>query len=142
LEIGDEPCREDEFDMEEESNCDEAIVAVGMTNTDLFLERERSVVDKGEAEYGSWLVKNVSNRYCRCGTSALIILAPQGWSDEDHVFGSVSLVVCLRSVTSCTASTRSSICVKLNEKLSWLWRRGYSTLVFGTSLIVAFFVYF
>ena len=48
--------------MEEESNCDEAIVAVGMMNTDLFLERERSVVDKGEAEYGSWLVKNVSNR--------------------------------------------------------------------------------
>jgi hypothetical protein len=62
LEIWDEPCREDEFDMEEESNCDEAIVAVGMMNTDLFLEREISVVDKGEAEYGSWLVKNASTR--------------------------------------------------------------------------------
>ncbi len=35
--------------MEEESNCDEDMVAVGMMGIDLFLEREQSVVDKGEA---------------------------------------------------------------------------------------------
>jgi hypothetical protein len=101
------------------------------------------VVDKGEAEY--WVVarEECVQPLMQMRTSALmIILAPQGWGDEDHVFGSVSLVVCLLGVTSCTASTRSSICVKLSEKPSWLWRRGYSTLVFGTSLIVAFFVYF
>jgi hypothetical protein len=38
--------------MEDECNCDEDIVAVGMVNRNVFLERERSVVDKGEVEMG------------------------------------------------------------------------------------------
>jgi hypothetical protein len=79
--------------MEDESNCDEDIVAVteplgGIVIVDLFLERERPEVDKRRARNGVVAREECLVPFMRMGTSALmIILAPQGYSSEDHVLG-------------------------------------------------------